>query len=77
MTKIISFSDSKAADIERGFYPWVRKILWRRAWLPIPVFFPENTMERGGWLASVHRVAESQTGLKRLSTYTRTKMGFI
>ena len=23
-----------------GFYPWVRKIPWRRAWLPIPVFFP-------------------------------------
>ena len=20
--------------------PWVRKILWRREWLPTPVFFP-------------------------------------
>ena len=23
-----------------GFDPWVRKILWRRAWKPTPVFFP-------------------------------------
>ena len=23
-----------------GFYPWVGKVLWRRAWQPTPVFFP-------------------------------------
>ena len=23
-----------------GFDPWVRKIPWRRAWQPSPVFFP-------------------------------------
>ena len=23
-----------------GFNPWVRKIPWRREWLPIPVFLP-------------------------------------
>ena len=23
-----------------GFNPWVRKILWRRAWQPIPVLLP-------------------------------------
>ena len=23
-----------------GFHPWVRKIPWRRAWHPIPVFLP-------------------------------------
>ena len=23
-----------------GFYPWVRKIPWRRKWQPIPVFLP-------------------------------------
>ena len=25
-----------------SFDPWVRKILWRREWLPTPVFFPGN-----------------------------------
>ena len=23
-----------------GFNPWVRKILWRRKWLPTPLFLP-------------------------------------
>ena len=30
-------SDSKERP---GFDPWVRKIPWRRAWLPTPVFLP-------------------------------------
>ena len=25
-----------------GFDPWVRKIPWRRAWQPIPVFLPKE-----------------------------------
>ena len=24
----------------RGFYPWVRKVPWRRAWQPVLVFLP-------------------------------------
>ena len=32
---------ANAGDIKRhGFDPWVRKIFWRRAWPPIPVFLP-------------------------------------
>ena len=27
--------------------PWVRKISWRRDWLPTPVFLPGDPMERG------------------------------
>ena len=26
-----------------GFYPWIRKIPWRRKWLPIPVFLPRES----------------------------------
>ena len=26
--------------MRRGFDPWVRKIPWRRAWQPTPVFLP-------------------------------------
>ena len=29
-----------------GIDPWVRKIPWRRAWLPIPVFLPRESY---GW----------------------------
>ena len=29
----------------------------------------ENPMDRGAWRATVHSVAQSQTGMKQLSTY--------
>jgi len=29
-----------AEDMRPGFDPWVRKILWRRAWQPTPVVLP-------------------------------------
>jgi len=28
---------------ELGFDPWVRKIPWRREWLPTPVFLPKES----------------------------------
>ena len=31
---------AKAGSKRSGFDPWVREILWRRAWQPIPVFLP-------------------------------------
>ena len=36
----------------------------------MPVFLPEDAMNRGAWWATVHKVAKSQTGLKQISTYT-------
>ena len=35
---------------------WVRKISWRKEWLPTPVFFPGKSMDRGTWVAIVHGV---------------------
>ena len=32
-----------AGDKTHRFYPWVRKILWRRKWPPTPVFLPEES----------------------------------
>ena len=29
---------ASAGDKRHGFDPWVRKIFWRRAWQPTPVF---------------------------------------
>ena len=31
---------------------------------------PENPMDRAAWWATVHQVAKSQTGLKRLNTHS-------
>ena len=47
-----------------GFDPWARKISWRRAWQPTPIFLPgESRGQESGGL--VHGVAKSQTQLKR------------
>ena len=42
-----------AGDMRCGFDPWVRKIPWRRAWQPTPVFLPGKSH---GWgsLAGYH-----------------------
>ena len=39
-----------------GFDPWVRKIPWRSAWQPTPVFLPGVPMDREAWQAAVHGV---------------------
>ena len=43
---------------------------WRRAWQPTPVFLTgESSLDRSAWQATVHRVTQSQTRLKLLSTH--------
>ena len=37
----------------------------------------ENPIDRGAWWATVHRVAKSQTKLKRLSTHTEKQLMFV
>ena len=51
-----------------GFDPWVRKIPWKKAWQPTPVFLPGKPMDRGAWRSRAHGVAETWTQLKRFST---------
>ena len=55
------------------FNPWVGKIPWRRNWRPTPVFLLENSMDRGAWRATVHRVSKSQIQLSA-HTHTHTRM---
>ena len=43
------------------FGPWVRKILWRRAWQPTPVFLPEEPHGQRNLVATIHWIAESDT----------------
>ena len=50
-----------------GFDLWVGKIPWRRHGNTLQYSCLENPMDRGAWRATVHRVAKSQTWLKRLS----------
>ena len=43
----------------------IRKIPWRRAWKPTPVFLLENSMDRGAWWATVHGVSKNWTRLSQ------------
>ena len=40
---------------------WVRKIPWKREWLPTLVFLPESSMDREALLATDHGVSKNQT----------------
>ena len=51
-----------------GFHPWVGTIPWKSAWQPTQYSYLENPMDRGACRATTHRVAKSQTRLKRMST---------
>ena len=46
-----------------GFDPWARKISWRRAWQPTPIFLPgESCGQESGGVQSMG--SQSQTRLK-------------
>ena len=51
MALVIKNPPANAGDYKRSeFNAWVRKILWRRAWKPTPVFLPEEWTEEAGGL---------------------------
>ena len=52
-----------------GFYSWVRKIPWRRAWQPTPVFLPAESHGQSSLVGYSRGVAMSRTRLKWLSTH--------
>jgi len=41
---------------------------WRKAWQPTPVFLLGESMDRGAWWATVHKVTLSWTQQKLFST---------
>ena len=49
------------------FDPWVRRSPGERPGNPLQYSCLENTMDRGAWWATVHRVTKSRTSLKRFS----------
>ena len=60
---------ANAGDVRRcRFDPWVRKIPWRRAWHPTPVFLHGESHGQRSLGAIVHGVAKSRTRLKPRST---------
>ena len=64
-----SGASGKELTCQCSFDPWVRKISWRRAWQPTPVFLLRESHGQR-ILVGNHRVAKSQTRLKWLSMHT-------
>ena len=59
-----------------GFSPWVRKILWRRAWQPTPVSLPGEFHGRRSLVGCLlfmgsHRVGHNWSNLAAASAYLR------
>ena len=59
----------------QGFNSWDRKIPWRRAQKPTPLFLPRKN--RGSSQARVHRAAKSQTQLKQHTCITTKFRGYF
>ena len=55
----LSGKESACQCRQHVFDPWVRKIPWRRKWLPTPYSYLENSMARGAWRVIVHGFTKS------------------
>ena len=58
-----------------SFDPWVRKICWRRAWQPTPVFLRGESHGQRSLASYSPWVAKSQTWLKHLSIHWIHEVG--
>ena len=58
----------KNVPAHAGDLRWVRKILWRRTCNPVRYSCLENSMDRGAWQATAHRVTKNRTQLKWRNT---------
>ena len=65
-------SSCNAGHKRYKFNPWIRKIPWKKAWQPTPVFLPGESYGQRSWQAPVHWVTKGQTCLKLLSTHVHT-----
>ena len=72
---ILSDGKESACDAgDLGSDPWVRKIPWGENGNPLQYSCLENSMDRGAWWTTVHRVTKSRT---RLSAPTHMHRPFL
>ena len=71
VTLVVKNLRASAGNMRHGFYLWVGKILWRRAWQCTPVFLPGESpsTERPGY--SPWGCKESDM-TKQINTHTHT-----
>ena len=70
MVLVVKNPPASAGDIRNmGLIPGSRRSFGGGRGNPLQYSCLENPVDRGAWLATVHRVAQSQTRLTRLSTH--------
>ena len=72
---VVKNPPADAGDIRLGLNPWVRRIPWRRAWLPTAVFLPGESQGQRRLATYVHRIAKSPTRLQLLILGTLARNG--
>ena len=63
-----------------GFDPWVRKIPWRRAWQPTPVFLPEESHGQrslAGYSPWGHKELDATERLSTAQHFPKTELSEI
>ena len=66
---MVKNTPAHAGDIrDMGSVPGLGRSHGERHGNPLQYFYLQNALDRGAWLATVHRVTQSQTQLKQLST---------
>ena len=61
---------------KRKFDPWVRKIPWRKKWLPTPVFLPKKSHGQRSLLGYSPWSGEESNTTEQLSTHRYTQWGY-
>ena len=73
MALVVKNLPTNARDLrDAGLIPGLGRSSGRGHDNPLQYSFPENPMDRGAWRTTVHRVAQSQTQPKQLSTHAYT-----
>ena len=71
---MVKNQSANTGDIrDTGSIPGLGRFHGRGYGNPLQYSCLENSMDRGAWQATAHRVAKSQTQLKQLSTHAQEK----
>ena len=66
--------ESACNAVDLGLIPRLGRSPGKRHGNPLQYSCLESLMDKGAWLATVHRVAKSQTQLKRLSMHVQSHL---
>ena len=70
MALVVRNLPANAEDLRCGFDPWVRKIPWRKAWQPTPVFLPGESHRQKN-LAGYSLWDRTESDMTEVTQHTR------